>query len=363
MPFGLSNTPTSFQGYIKKILAKKLDIFVIVYLDNILIYTKDSGQGHVEVVRWVLDLLEKNGLFANLKKCRFHKDEVRFLGYVVSSHDIQIEDEKNEAVKNWPEPKSVRDIQVFIGFANFYRRFIRDFSRIATPLNSMLKTTGSSNLFPGDDDDEVVGGGGDRNLSKFKKSKNAKSGNQTCIKATEEPKFLTSKPKEAFNLLRQVFTKTPILWHFDPECHIRIETNTSGYTIGGVLSRLSSDQLTSKSSSISSKSDFGQWYPIAYFSRMIIQAETCYETHDAELLAIVEAFKTWRYYLKGCKHEVLVLTNHNNLCHFMDIKNLQFSSGLVGTGVVSLPFSNWLPLGQGKYSCRRLISLSSKKSS
>ena len=69
MPFRLSNVPASFQGYLNKILAKKLNVFVIVYLDNILIYTKDEGQGHVEAVQWVLDLLQNNSLFANLKKC------------------------------------------------------------------------------------------------------------------------------------------------------------------------------------------------------------------------------------------------------------------------------------------------------
>ena len=120
MLFGLSNTRASFQGYINKILAEKLDIFIIVYLDEILIYTEDQGLGHVEAVRWVLDILRKNSLFANLKKCWFHKDEVRFLGYVVSSQGIWMKDEKIKAVKNWPEPKSVQDIQVFIGFANFY---------------------------------------------------------------------------------------------------------------------------------------------------------------------------------------------------------------------------------------------------
>ena len=124
MPFRLSNAPASFQGYINKILAEKLDIFVIVYLDDILIYTEDPGQGHVEAVRWVLDVLRRHGLFANLKKCRFHKDKVRFLGYIVSAQGVRMEDERIEAVKNWPEPTSVRDIQVFIGFANFYRRFI-----------------------------------------------------------------------------------------------------------------------------------------------------------------------------------------------------------------------------------------------
>ena len=120
MPFGLSNALASFQGYINKILAEKLDIFVIVYPDDILVYTEDQGQGHVEAVWWVLDILRKNGLFANLKKCWFHKDEVRFLGYVVSSQGIWMEDEKIKAIINWPEPKSVRDIQVFISFANFY---------------------------------------------------------------------------------------------------------------------------------------------------------------------------------------------------------------------------------------------------
>ena len=124
MPFGLSNAPAIFQGYINKILAKKLNVFVIVYLDDILIYTEDPSQAHVEAVRWVLENLRKHGLFANLKKCQFYQNEIRFLGYVVSAQGVQMEDKRIEAVKSWPEPKSVRDIQVFIGFANFYWRFI-----------------------------------------------------------------------------------------------------------------------------------------------------------------------------------------------------------------------------------------------
>ena len=124
MLFGLSNAPATFQGYVNKILAEKLDIFVIIYLDDILIYTEDPGQPHVEAVRWVLDQLRKYSLFANLKKCRFHQDEVRFLGYVVSSKGISMEAERIEVVKEWPEPKSVQDIQVFLGFANFYWQFI-----------------------------------------------------------------------------------------------------------------------------------------------------------------------------------------------------------------------------------------------
>ena len=176
----------------------------------------------------------------------------------------------------------------------------------------MLKTTGLSDSALGDDDDEVVEDG-DRNLSKSKKSKNAKSGVQTRLGATGEPTFLTPDAREAFNQLRQAFTEAPILRHFDPEGHIRIETDASGYAIGGVLSQLTSDHLTS---------DQGQWHPVAYFLRKMIPAETRYETHNGELLAIVEAFKTWRHYLEGCKHEVLVLTDHNNLRRFMDTKSL-----------------------------------------
>ena len=107
MLFDLFNAPASFQGYVNKILAEKLDVFVIVYLDDILIYTKDAGQGHVEAVWWVLGEFRKHGLFANLKKCRFHQEEVRFLGYVVSSQEIRIEEERIDAVKAWPKPKSV----------------------------------------------------------------------------------------------------------------------------------------------------------------------------------------------------------------------------------------------------------------
>ena len=99
MSFGLSNTLAIFQGYVNKILAEKLDVFVIVYLDDILIYTEDPGQPHVDAVRWVLDQLRKYSLFANLKKCRFYQDEIYFLGYVVSSKGIGMEAERIEVVK------------------------------------------------------------------------------------------------------------------------------------------------------------------------------------------------------------------------------------------------------------------------
>ena len=171
-----------------------------------------------------------------------------------------MEDERIEAVKQWPEPQSVRDIQVFLGFANFYRQFIQEFSRIAAPLTSMLKTSGStesktrsdkggvgvdgsragrerskldgsefhSNEVDGGEfeDDEIVRK--DRNLSKSKKT---------------ESGFLTSEARKTFTKLRQAFIRAPILHHFNSKRHIRIETDTSGYAIGGVFSQLTLDDL------------------------------------------------------------------------------------------------------------------------
>ncbi len=121
--------------------------------------------------------------------------------------------------------------------------------------------------------------------------------------------FLIANARRAFTELRQAFIGAPILNHYNPEHYIRIEMDASGYVMGRILSQLTSD-------------DLGRWHPVAFFSRKMIPAETCYETHDGELLTIVEAFKTWRHYLEDCKHEVLVLTDHNNLERFMDTKSL-----------------------------------------
>ena len=110
IPFGLTNAPESFQGYVNKILAEKLDIFVLIYLNNILLHTKNPRKAHVKAVWWVLKVLRKYGLYANLEKCCFYQDEVRFLGFVVFKDGIRIEEERINAVKKWPKPQSVRDI-------------------------------------------------------------------------------------------------------------------------------------------------------------------------------------------------------------------------------------------------------------
>ena len=107
------DTSTRFQ-------LRKLDIFLTIYLNNILIYTKDPDYLHANVIHWVLDQLQKYFFFANLKKCCYHQDDVCFLRYIVSSKNINMETKKIKVIKNWPEPKLVCDIQVFLNFANFY---------------------------------------------------------------------------------------------------------------------------------------------------------------------------------------------------------------------------------------------------
>ena len=142
----------------------------------------------MEAVWYILEELCKHGLFANLKNCCFHQEEVHFLGYIVSSQKIYMEKKKIDAIKAWPETKSVQDIQMFIEFANFYRRFIQGFSKIAAPLTLMLKTSFQlDGTLPATsvDDSKVVGS------SDGNEGKSAKSDFTKPVCRAEKPSFLT----------------------------------------------------------------------------------------------------------------------------------------------------------------------------
>ena len=138
MPFGLTNAPSTFMRLMNHVLRKFIGKFVVVYFDDILIYSKDLN-AHVEHLKLVLSTLREAQLYANIKKCTFCVDSVVFLGYVVSAKGIQVDEAKVKAITEWPTPTSVTEVRSFHGLASFYRRFVRDFSTKAAPLNNLVK--------------------------------------------------------------------------------------------------------------------------------------------------------------------------------------------------------------------------------
>ena len=138
MPFGLTNAPSTFMRLMNHVLRAFIGKFVVVYFDDILIYSK-SLHDHVSHLQLVLDVLRKEKLYANLKKCTFCTDKLVFLGFVVSSKGIEVDEEKIKAIQEWPTPSSVNNVRSFHGLASFYRRFIKDFSTIAAPLTEVIK--------------------------------------------------------------------------------------------------------------------------------------------------------------------------------------------------------------------------------
>lgn len=268
MPFGLTNAPATFQDYINRAMAGITDVFCVVYLDDILIFS-DSLETHWQHVREVLARLRKFNLYAKLSKCEFATEKVEFLGFIVSILGVAMDESRVDTIRDWPVPKSFHDVQVFLGSANFYRRFINRYSALAAPLTSLLQ--------------------------------GAKNGRKTGPFEWDTPQ------QQAFDELRRAFTEAPMLRHFDPERRIRLETDASNFACCAILSQLFTDDI---------------WHPIAYWSRKFIPAERNYEVYDQELLAIVAAMKHWRHYVQGSLHPIDVLTDHNNLKGFMKNKTL-----------------------------------------
>ena len=279
MPFGLTNAPAQFQAYMNEALAGLVDVTCIVYLDDILIFS-NSEEEHTGHVREVLERLRKAKLYVKLSKCEWHTDRTEYLGYVVSPEGVSIDPERVKTIQDWPLPASVRDIRVFVGFMNYYRRFIEGFSRIVLPLTTLTKKE------PG----QARGGPAMRREE------------STALKLPEEA-------KQAFQVLKDAFLKVPILAHFERDRETRLEVDASGGAISGILSQNSPDGAGTAC-----------WRPVDFFSRKLIQAEYNYDTHDQELLAIVSSIKHWRHYLQGIHFDIL--TDHMNLKWFMDTKSL-----------------------------------------
>ncbi|CAJ0938719.1 unnamed protein product, partial [Ranitomeya imitator] len=264
MPFGLSNVPSVFQSFMHDIFREYLDKFLIVYLDDILVFS-DDWESHVTQVRMVFQVLRANSLFVKGSKCLFGVQKVSFFGFIFSPSTIEMDPVKVQAIYDWTQPTSVKSLQKFLGFANFYRRFIANFSTVAKPLTDLTKKGA-----------DVVN--------------------------------WSSAAVEAFQELKRRFSSAPVLCQPDVSLLFQVEVDASEIGAGAVLSQRSSDGLVMK--------------PCAFFSRKFSPAERNHDVGNRELLAMKWAFKEWRHWLEGAKHRVVVLTDHKNLTYLESAKRL-----------------------------------------
>ncbi|SLM34140.1 gag polymerase env [Lasallia pustulata] len=191
--------------------------------------------------------------------------------------------ERIRAVEEWLPPQDVHQLQVFLGFANFIRRFIKNYLQIAAPLLNLLKT------------------------GKNKKEIGVKV-QQTNVVPPPFP--LSETALEAFKALKEAFTSAPLLRYFDENKPMRVETDASAFAIGGILT-----QQFEINGHL-------HWLPVTYYSKKLLDTETRYGTGEQELFAIVEAMHHWRHYCRGARHPIVVLTDHANLVCFMTTPNL-----------------------------------------
>jgi hypothetical protein len=262
MPFGLSNGPVTFQNYINDVLAPYLDHFCTAYLDNTLIYS-DNFEEHQQHVRLVLTAFSKVGLYLKPKKCEFHQQEVKYLGLMISMEGIKMDPEKIRAMQDWEPPSNLKDVHAFLGFANFYHHFVRNYSHIVEPL-----------IF---------------------------------LTHTGVPFAWSTEQQMAFDTLKATFTSAPILARFDLDWDVIVEMDASDYVSAGVLSQYDNDNVL---------------HPVAYFSKKHSPVECNYEIYDKELMAIVRAFEEWRPELQSIINPIHVLPDHKHLQYFMMTKLL-----------------------------------------
>ncbi|GJP32774.1 hypothetical protein CLOM_g17372 [Closterium sp. NIES-68] len=247
MPFGLTNAPATFQAEMNHILCPLLDECTVVYLDDILIYSRDM-QHHVQHLRSVFDILRRERFYVKLSKSKFALEKVQFLGHMI------------EAVRTWKSPENVKELQQFLGFANYYNRFVPQYAKIATPLTNLLKK--------------------------------------------DTPYKWEPEHQEAMEQLKQALTSAPVLILPDPECDYVIEADASDQAVGAILMQDHGNRLQ----------------PITYLSKKLQGAELNYPIHNKEALAIIIAFKMWRCDLEG--RLTTVYTDHCSLKYLKTQPNL-----------------------------------------
>jgi hypothetical protein len=259
MFFGLCNSPATFQSMMDTIFEEEQRKgYVIIYIDDILIFST-TPEGLEKATREVLQKLRNNDLYLKPEKCSFAKQEVDFLGMIVSQGHIAMDPVKLKGITDWPAPKTVKEVRSFLGFGNFYRKFIKHYSDIASLLNALL-----------------------RKNQKFQ---------------------WTEECQKAFDDLKRMFTEGPVLRMPEPIRAFQIEADASKFASGAVLTQEDSN---------------GARHPIAFISKTFNDTERWYEIYDRELLAIMRALREWRHYLHGNPHPTTIYSDHRNLQYFRE---------------------------------------------
>ena len=279
LPFGLCNAPAVFQCLVNDVLRDMINVFCVVYLDDILIFSKSLAD-HVQHVRMILRRLLENCLFVKAEKCEFHVEKVEFLGHVVHRGRVSTDPRKTQAVREWPVPKTRKELQRFLGFANFYRRFVRNFSTIASPLTILTSP-----------------------LVEFSWGA-AENG--------------------AFEALKAALVEAPVLVHADVSRPFVVEVDASDTGLGAVLSQ---------------KGEGGRLNPCAFFSRKLSSAERNYAVGDRELLAVHAALSEWRHWLEGAKFPFVVLSDHKNLAAVRSVRRVSSRQARWATFFARFDFS------------------------
>ncbi len=261
MLFELKNTLIIFQRLINDTLREYLDDFAITYLNDILIYSDDLEM-HCSHVHKVLEKLNERALYVKKLKSRFETKKIKFLDYVIQSEQIKKDSKKTNAVRNWPLPKWVKEVQAFLRLTNYYWKFVPNYAKIAEPLMQLMH-------------------------------KNKKW-------------HWDKEQKNVFHTLKKSLSETTHLRILNLTCEKVLKTNTSNFTVGACLYQIENEQQRL----------------IVYQLRKLSGSEKRYEVHDKELLAIVKALQDWRPYLADTEKSIQIYTDHKNLRNFATMKQL-----------------------------------------
>ena len=265
MFFGLTNSPATFQTMMNHIFApviakhKLLSTMIHVYMDDIAIATRTTVHGHTVAVSDVLQLAADHDLYFKPEKCIFHAPCIDYLGVILEKGVTCMDPIKITGIKDWPTPVKVKDVRSFLGFCNFYRAFIRGFTNVAKPLNTLMKR--------------------------------------------DQEWHWTKEHQEAFDTLKHCVTSEPILAHPELDKQFELEVDASSFATGAVLLQ---------------KKDDGKRHPIGYYSSTLNEAECNYDIYDLKLLAIVKALKHWQPLLAESPHKIKVFSDHMNLKYWRD---------------------------------------------